>query len=377
MIPSQRHLFDIPDDIAYLNCAYMSPLLKAVVAAGEEGVHRKARPWEITTPDFFNDSETARGLFAELINASPEDIAIVSSVSYATTTAARNLPVSRGQSLVILDEQFPSNVYPWRELAHTKGAVINSIARPTDLDWTGPVLDAITEETALAALPVCHWTDGGLLDVVRIAERCRQVGAALVLDVTQSAGAMPFDVARVEPDFLACAAYKWLLGPYTLGFMYMAPKWQAGEPLEYNWVGRKGSENFSGLVEYTDDFQPGTRRFDMGERANFALMPMAIEGLRQILEWTVEAIAETLGVRTDDIAARAAKLGLSSAPAGRRAGHYVGLRFAGGLPPGLLEKLARQKVYVSVRGDSMRVTPHLYNTDADVDRLFAALESVL
>ena len=372
MIPNQRHLFDLPEDIAYLNCAYMAPLMHSVVEAGRRGVRCKARPWELTTPDFFSDPARARGLFARVVNARAEDIAIVPAASYGMAIAARNLPLRAGQTIVLLADQFPSNLYPWRAAAARAGAGIVTV-NAADGDLTAAVLAAIDDRTAIAALPHCRWTDGALLDLGRIGDAVRAAGGALALDLTQSAGALPIDVARVQPAFAASACYKWLMGPYTLGFLYVHPDYQAGEPIEYGWSPRAGSEDFARLVDYRDEYAPGARRYDMGEMSNFHLMPMAIAALEQILDWGVENIAVTLGVRTAAIAERARAIGLGSQPAALRAGHFLGLQFAGGIPPGLLDTLAREKVYVSMRGSSMRVTPHLYNTDADVDRLFAAL----
>jgi selenocysteine lyase/cysteine desulfurase len=123
--------------------------------------------------------------------------------------------------------------------------------------------------------------------------------------------------------------------------------------------------------------QPGARRFDVGERSNFALMPMAIAALQQLAAWTVPAIEKTLGVVTATIAERAASFGLRAAPAALRVPHYLGLRFLDGVPSGLPERLAAAKVHVSVRGDAMRVTPHLYNNEADVERLFKVLAQSL
>ncbi len=377
MIDCQRHRFDIPGDIAYLNCAYMSPLMTDVARAGERGVRMKSRPWEITTMDFFESSETARRLFARLIHAPANDIAITPSVSYGISLAARSLTVEPGREIVVLEDQFPSNVYPWRERARIAGARLTTVARPAHGDWTSAVLDAISETTAVAALPHCHWTDGALVDLVRIGERCRKTGTALVVDLTQSAGAMPFDVGQVRPDFLACAGYKWLLGPYSLSFTYVAPRWQQSEPLEYTWMGREGSEDFTSLVRYRDRYQPGAIRFDVGQRANFALMPMIVTALEKLLEWGVDAIASTLSARTADIAAGASELGLRAVDADRRAGHFLGLRFPDGPPNGLLDHLVAHRVYVSLRGDSMRVTPHLYNNDADTERLLSALRTAL
>ena len=376
MIPSQRHLFDLPEDVAYLNCAYMAPLMHPVVNAGLRGVRRKARPWEIAAPDFFSDPAHVRDLFARIVHARAEDVAIVPAASYGMAIAARNLPLGPGRTIVLLADQFPSNLYPWRAAAARAGAGIVTVDAP-DGDLTAAVLAAIDERTAVAALPHCRWTDGALLDLETIGERVRAAGGALALDLTQSAGALPIDMAKVRPAFAASACYKWLMGPYTLGFLYVHPDHHDGEPLEYGWSPRAGSEDFARLVDYRDEYAPGARRYDMGEMSNFHLLPMAVAALEQILAWGVENIARTLSARTAAIAGRAREMGLDSQPAGRRAGHFLGLRFAGGVPPGLLDALAREKVYVSVRGSSMRVTPHLYNTDADVERLFSALEPVL
>ena len=377
MIPCQRHLFDIPDDVAYLNCAYMSPLSRAVTEAGLKAVRRKSEPWTVKPEHFFRESEQARALFARLVNATADDIAIVPAASYGLAVAAKNLPLREGDVVLILAEQFPSNVYTWRELAKTSGAEVITVDRPRDGDWTRAVLDRLDERVAIAALPHCHWTDGGIVDLEAVGERCRALGSALVLDITQSIGALPFDVASIRPDYMVTGGYKWMMGPYSLGFLYAAPEHQDGEPLEQNWIARAGSENFARLIDYQDDYQPGARRFDVGERSNFALMPQTIAALEQLLDWTVPAIAETLSAKTAAIAERARGAGLAPMAASRRAGHFLGVRFPNGVPDGLPERLAENQVYVSLRGDSLRVTPHLFNNDADVDRLFSVLEPML
>lgn len=377
-LPSQRHLFDIPDAVSYLNCAYMSPLLRRVTEAGQRAVARKAHPWGITSADFFSEVEEARRLFATLLGggAGPDDIAIVPAASYGMAVACANVPLARGQSVLLLDEEFPSVILPWRERAREAGATAVLLPRPSDDDWTRIILEAIDQRTAVAALPALHWTDGALIDLPRVAARLREVGAALVVDATQSLGAMPFPLAEVQPDFLVAAAYKWLLGPYSLGFLYVAPRHRNGTPIEYNWIGRAGSEDFTALSDYSGElrFRPGARRFDVGETSNFALMPMAIAALAQSLEWGVDSIAETIRALTGTLVRRAAELGLSAVPAERRAPHYVGLRFLQGVPADLPERLASARIYVSVRGrNALRVTPHIYNTEADIDRLIRAI----
>lgn len=375
IIESGRDFFEIPDDVSYLNCAYMGPQLRSAREVGERAVARKSRPWEITPAQFFEGAEESRDLFARLVGGDAEGVALIPSVSYGVAVAAANVPVAEGEGIVLLEDQFPSNVYAWRELAKRRGARLVTVPRPADHDWTRVVLEHIREETAVVTVPNCHWTDGSLLDLVRVGEAARSVGATLVVDGIQSLGAHPLDVSEVRPDFLIASSYKWLLGPYGVGFMHVGERFRDGEPIEHNWINRRGSEEFSALVEYRDAFQPGARRYDVGERSNFALLPMANEALRQILDWGVEDVSETIGRLTDRIESEAAKRGLEAVPKERRARHMIGLKLGADAPPDLAARLAAENVFVSVRGESIRVSPHVYNTEDDVRRLFDALET--
>src|SRR5215210_6676627 len=107
---SQRDLFEIPEDIVYLNCAYMSPQLRRAREVGERAVSRKSRPWELTPEDFFEGAEEVRALFAQLVGGDAGGVAIIPSVSYGISVAAANVPVREGQKIIILENQFPSNV---------------------------------------------------------------------------------------------------------------------------------------------------------------------------------------------------------------------------------------------------------------------------
>jgi selenocysteine lyase/cysteine desulfurase len=375
MIPCQRHLFDIPDDVAYLNCAYMSPLMKSVLEAGTAGLARKTHPWELTSDKFFTGSDEFRATAAQLLDCSADCIAIVPSASYGIATAARNLPVEKGQSILVLAEQFPSNYYPWQRLADETGASLKIVAWPENHDWTAAVLDSLTSDVAIAALPHVQWTSGGRLDLVRIGEACRKIGAALALDLTQSLGALPFSVRDVQPDFAVAASYKWLLGPYSVGLLYVAPKWHNGMPLEENWIQRANARDFANLL-YTEDYDAGARRFDMGERSNFALLPAAVRAMKQLLEWDVAHISETAGALNRQLANAAADMGFSAPAEPLRAPHYLSLRRKAAIPKELPEVFAKEKVFVSVRGSSIRVTPNVYNTVEDGERLIACLRRI-
>jgi selenocysteine lyase/cysteine desulfurase len=371
---AEKALFDIPDDVTYLNCANMAPQLRSVTEAGIKAVRAKQTPWTLTAPEWFSSAEELRTLAARLLGTTADAVALVPAVSHGIAIAAANLPVSRGQKIVLLDQEFPSNVYAWRELARKKGGQVVHVQRRTDKTWTEALEEAIDLETAVVSVPHCHWTDGSKIDLERVSELARKAGAALVIDASQSLGAQPLDLARVQPDFLVAVGYKWLLGPYGLGYLYVGPKWrELGTPIEQSWLTRALSENFSRLVEYTDDYRPGARRFDMGEFPQFVLVPMAIAALQQILAWGVAHVANALAPLTSGIAQLAVEHGYSVLAPEQRCTHMIGIRHRDGISSELAAFLREQKVFVSIRGDSIRVAPHLYSDTKDVDRFFDVL----
>lgn len=375
IIPCQRHLFSIPKSHAYLNTAYMSPLMRPVVRAMESGLAEKVSPWNYKAEQFFTDVNLARGLAARVFGTRADNIAIVPSASYGIQTAANAIPLSKGQNILVLEDQFPSHIYPWQVRAAEVGAHVRILPTPEDDDWTHAVLASMDEDTAVVAVPQTHWSTGATLDLGAIRAALDNVGGALVLDLTQSLGAQPFNAEMIKPDFAVAATYKWLLGPYSCGFLYVDPKWHGARPLEENWINRAGSEDFGGLTRYQAKYQPGAIRFDMGEKSNPAQMRGAAAALTQILEWGVDSIAQTLLEKTQMIETELASLGLHAAKI--RAPHYLGLRREGGLPANLLQHLAEQHIYVSVRGAALRVTPHLYTQEQDIERLVSALKQML
>lgn len=381
MLACQKDCFSLPPDLHYLNCAYMSPLSKTVEEAGIRGIQRKRVPAHIGPEDFFAESDEARRLFARLIHGDARRVALIPAASYGLATVARNTPVGKGQNLVILHEQFPSNVYSWRRLADETGATVRTVPPPGSPEdrgrrWNTRVLEAIDRDTAVVALPHVHWADGTRFDLAAIGARAREVGAAFIVDGTQSVGALPFDVREIRPDALVCAGYKWLMGPYGLGLAYYGPRYDDGVPLEENWIGRKGSRNFSGLVAYEEAYEPGAVRYDVGERSNFTLVPMLVAGLRQVLDWDPGAIQAYCAALTAPALDEARRLGFRVEDAAWRGAHLFGLRAPADLRIDTLrETLEAHRVSVSVRGTAVRISPHVYNDEDDVAALGAALRA--
>lgn len=382
MLRCQKEKFSLPPEVHYLNGAYMSPLLKSVEAAGLAGVRRKRNPAAIAAADFFTESDEVRRLFARLVGAAdPQRVALIPAVSYGMGIVARNTALEAGQTIVVAAEQFPSHVYPWQRLAEAAGATVRTVAPPPGAKrrgeaWNAQLLAAIDERAALVALPHVHWADGTRFDLEAIGAEARAVGAALVVDGTQSVGALPFDVQRIQPDALVCAGYKWLLGPYAIGAAYFGPRYDGGVPLEENWINRAGSEDFGGLVSYRDAYQPGALRYDVGERSNPILLPMLAAALRQVLAWTPAGIQAYCRALTRPLADEARSLGYAVEDEAWRGSHLFGLRLPLGADQEAVQAaLEKRGVVASVRGTALRISPHVYNDATDIEALLGALRA--
>jgi selenocysteine lyase/cysteine desulfurase len=374
MLNDARKEFDIPREIAFFNSASLTPMMRRAREAGQRALLARGAPWSMGPADWFDAVERRRALFAELVGACAENIAFVPASSYGLAIAARNLSARPGQRIVVISDDYPSNVYTWRRFCLRHGSELFTVPRSAGQSWTEAVLAALDERVAIAALPNVHWTDGSYLDLAAISQRLRSIGAALVVDASQSLGAMPFDFSAVQPDFLVAVGYKWLLGPFGLGYLYVADRWLGGEPLEENWISREGSEDFARLVDYRDDYRPGARRFDVGERSLLELTPVANAVLETTVGWSVCEIAEVLRAKTHRIASGAAAAGLSLTTTPQRGPHILGVS----LPQDRLAEafgvLRSRGVFVGVRGSALRIAPHVFNDAEDLERLLDALE---
>ena len=301
LIGPQREAFNVPGEIAYFNTASLAPQLHAVRAAGEAALERRGQPWRITASDWFADVERLRSTFAQIIDAGSDGVAIVPATSYGLAVAARNLPLAAAQRVLVLAEEYPSGIYTWRGAAKRSDAEILTVRREPGESWTDAVLAALDERVAIVSVPNVHWTDGALVDLNTIAERTREVGAALVIDGSQSVGAMPISMAELRPDYLVTVGYKWLLGPFSVGYLYVAEEHWDGEPLEENWINRARSEDFAALLDYQNAYQPGARRFDAGQRTKFELprfhmhfTPTSSSWLNLVERWFAELTTKRL-----------------------------------------------------------------------------------
>jgi selenocysteine lyase/cysteine desulfurase len=358
----------------------MTPQPRAVLEATIAGAEQRARPWQITPRDFFGEVEALRTAFARQVGCSPDNIAIVPSAGYGVACAANNLPLTQGGQILAMDEQFPSNYYAWRRRAQAAEAGFCVVTKERGQSWAEALLDAIRvhgDTIDVATLEGHHWASAEFVDLEAVIPALRDVGARVVLDLTQSIGAYPIDIARLAPDFMVTAGYKWQFCPYGVGFLYVADRYLEGVPIEEAWMDRDGAEDFSRLAEFTDSYQPGARRFDMSEKSSFSNIAGALAALETLEEWGIKTISQSLSTINDRLAEILSAYGFEIMAANARAPHFQGARLPATDPRKLASRLIENNVFASVRGDYLRVAPHLYTDEEDIARFDEAVGSGL
>jgi selenocysteine lyase/cysteine desulfurase len=198
----------------------------------------------------------------------------------------------------------------------------------------------------------------------------------MAIDATQSLGAMPFSLDEIRPDFLVSAGYKWLLCPYGFSLMYVSEKWRNARPLEESWQARENAEDFGSLVNSSDKYMAGARRFDVGQKGTPTILPGVIAALEQIKSWGIENISDSLlGINkrvTDHLSA----LGFQLPDSSQRSPHMFGAIIPGRFKGNLVSELSNRKVYVSQRGSSVRFSPHIHISEQDIARLLEIMNDL-
>lgn len=383
-LPADRALADrfvVPAGTLYLDTAAQGPRLRAVLAAGHSAIDASTAPWRLSTADWEASIESLRARAAALFDggrgADADAIALVPSAAYGLAIAARNLPLAAGEAVLVLDGQFPSNLLAWQQRCSEVGARVVAVRREHGGGWTDAVLAALDADPAIRvlALPHAYWHDGALLDLDRISVRARAAGAALVLDLSQSLGALPADISRWQPDFAVAVGHKWLLGAPGLAYLWVAPRWrERGVSIEQHWQARDGGDDWCFPADRAAPYRAGARRYDAGGVTDPLRLAMAHAALTQVNAWGVARIATALRARTAALQAALSDLGLGDwLPAGPPA-HFVGVRPPS---PGMLAaavgSLAAEGVVATARHGRLRIAPHLHVGSDDLRRVAAIL----
>ncbi len=363
------------EDVAYLNCAYMGPLPRIAAQALERAGEQRKRPHLISEEMFFSVPQAYREQVAGLIGCAPIDVVIADSTTHGIMLVVNGLDWARGDEVVLLRGAFPSNHFPWRSL-EAQGVVVCEIDPMSERSIAEQLDDAISERTRVVSLSWVTYSLGRRLDVAEIGRECRRRGVIFVIDGSQGIGGLPFDLNETPCDLLACSGYKWMLGPYGLGFTYVDPElgWRL-KLANINWMSIDGAHDFNRLGQCELKMVPGASRFDVNETANFFNLAAGTAALRYLNEVGPAAVERHVRALQDRlIDGLPTRIHVASDLSESRRSNLLCLAGESeGDVDRAFERLRASKVIVSRREGRIRFSPHLYNTEQQIDR---ALESL-
>jgi len=357
----------------YLNAASTGPLPERTLRAQAEYSRKRALPHRLSHDEQFAVLDDARARITTLLGAEAGSIALSVNTGAGINLAAWGLPLGPADTVVIPDLEFPANVYPWMAASRARGFTLRTVpARDGLLDEEG-LLAALEEKgVRLLALSWVGFATGFVANLDRIGAACRARGVWFVVDAIQGVGVMPLELRRTPVDLLACGGQKWLLSPWGSGFTYVRPELlERIVPQPVSWMGVRGSDDFSALVEYDLTWRDGARRFEQVTLPfqDFAGMAASL-GLLEELEQ--EAVAAHIAARVEQLATGAEQAGVEVVtPPGRRAG-IVTIR-----PRDVQAASARlrdARVAHSVREQTIRLSPHCYTTGDEIRVALGALD---
>ena len=374
--------FVLPARTLYLDAAAQGPRLRSVLMAGQASLEAGAQPWKLTFAHWEAQIEDLRALAADLLFESDvEGVAMVPSVAFGISTAARNLPLQPGQEVLVLEGQFPSNLLPWQQRCTEVGAIVVAAKRELEEDWTEAVMRAWDKRTQLkiVSLPHTHWLDGSALNMDRIAQRARESGTFLVLDLSQSLGVLPAELGRWQPDLVVSVGHKWLLGPHGLAWLWAAPQWRdQGVGLDQHWQARQAGDQWHFPATQPPPYRAGARRFDAGGVADPTRLAMATAALTQLRQWGLANIARRLDQLIAELNRALGAHGLEEWKTPGHGPHFTGLRAPDATQYfAATNALAAHGVVYTARGGLLRIAPHLHIRVSDMARTVQIVASAL
>lgn len=363
------------EGVAYLNAAFQGALPRVALAAAHEALRLKTHPFLIRDADYFELPDAYRAEAAALVGGEARDVAVTDSTIHAVSSLAAGLDWRPGDEVLIPAGEFPSNRFPWLALAG-RGVVVREVAVADGADAVEAFAAAASARTRVVAVGWVHYSSGRRLDLAALGAVARERGALFVVDATQGLGGLPFSLAETPCDLVACSGYKWLLGPYGLGFAWFSPALQERLTVSrVNWFAVRGARDFARLADCGLELEGGARRFDANETASFFNLKPGLAALRYVRGVGAATVAAHVAALHDRIVAGLPDgVRVVSQRAPERRSNLLCL--AGpdaGFAERAFDELLRREVRVSRREGAIRVSPHLYNDAADVDRLLAGL----
>ena len=374
----RQEWFEI-EDATYLNLASQSPMPKVSIRAVQAALEANKYPHHNADSTFFEVPNRLRGSIAKLIGGKPEEIALTSGASAGVAAVAYALPWKPGDEVITARGEFPLQYATWKPMEEREGLKLKIVSPRERFITADDLIAALTPRTRLVSVSMVRYDDGSLLDAARVAEACHKQGALLLLDASQSCGAMPMDVKQLGADFIVSAGYKWLLGPFGTGFFW-AKSEHLGmvRPGPFYWMALMGSHNFAAMNFHDPKPAANAKRWDAPESASYFNLnlvaldasvdfvvrmgpELVAEHNRKLIELMFERLPKDRFVLASPLdAARRGPYGCFAARSPEKtAEHYQHLR--------------KENVAVSLREGNIRVSPHLYNTERDIDRLISVV----
>ncbi|HTQ79768.1 MAG TPA: aminotransferase class V-fold PLP-dependent enzyme, partial [Thermoanaerobaculia bacterium] len=364
--------------ITYLNCATQGPMPRVAIAAVERALDLKRTPHLLTDADYFLYPDRYRQAVGRLVGARPEEIAVTDSTTAGLMLLVNGLDWREGDEVVIPEGTFPANRFPWHSLARKGVRVVSVPERPADGDGgeVGRFAAALSPRTRVVSVGWVSFSTGLRYDLAALSALCGERGILFAVDGTQGIGGLELSLAATPCDLLACSGYKWLLGPYGLGFAWLRPELaERLVPANTNWMAVRGAEDFNRLADRPLEWAPGARRFDRNETASFFDTAGATAAVEYLLEVTPRAVESHVRTLLDRL--------LAGLPAGYRPVSALGegqrsniLSIAAAAPEAThqaFDRLTAAGIRASRREGAIRFSPHLYNTEDEIDRVLELL----
>ena len=337
-------------------------------------------PFNIVPENYFSEVQEVRVLFSKIINCEATNIALIPSTSYGFSSVLNNIIGKTNGHAITIKEEFPSGYFSlkkWCETNQNDLIIIEPDTNQSQIgeNWNTRILNQINTNTSVVLISSVHWMNGLKFDLEKIGEKCRANGVKFIVDGTQSTGAIRMDVKAYKIDALICAGYKWLFGPYSTGLMYISDEFENGTPLEESWMNRANAKDFSNLTNYEDNYSAGAGKYNVGQTSNLILMPILKEALKQINLWTVESIESYCKNLIQPLIKYLTRLGVVLENEDYFSSHLFSLK----LPPSinidkLKENLTNHNIYISIRGEYIRVSVNVFNDTADINKLIEVIE---
>ena len=360
----------------YLNGANHGPLPRVAIDAANEALEWKRDPSSIDDSIYFTLPNRVRRAAAPFFNCDPEDLAVTTGASAGMSLLAGGLEWKPKDHVVIPAGEFPAVYLPWVAL---RSSGVEVTVLPTDGGLTpGQIVEALRSTTRVVAVGHVNFATGHRLDVEAIGRICRDRGIAFVIDATQSVGSVPFDVRAAGASVVAAAGYKWMLSPYGTGVFYVDPEWVNRLRVPFvNWATVNGAEDFNKMTELAIDFRAGATRWDAPETASFLncnTMAAALEFLGQIGVEQVFAYTRSLIDRLVDGLPTGFRVESSLADEHRSSICRL-VADDQELTRAAYQRCLQAHISVSMRESGLRVSPGVWNSEGDIDRLLQQLNS--